>query len=52
MTLSVAIVISLLVSLTMTPMMCAYLIKHRPHAEGAAGLYRASERVFERLPFP
>src|SRR5436309_10371911 len=33
MTLSVAIVISLAVSLTTTPMMCAYIIKRRPEAE-------------------
>src|SRR5205807_6900818 len=30
MTLSVAIVISLIVSLTTTPMMCAYIATHRP----------------------
>jgi len=48
MTLSVAIVISLVVSLTTTPMMCAYLIRHRPHAERGR-LYRASERVFNAM---
>src|SRR6185312_4369732 len=45
MTLSVAIAISLLVSLTTTPMMCAYVIKHRPEAERGR-FYRAGERVF------
>jgi len=43
--LSVAILISLLVSLTTTPMMCARLLRH----EGArkhGRVYRASERVF------
>jgi multidrug efflux pump len=48
MTLSVAIVISLLVSLTTTPMMCAYLIKHQPHATRGR-FYRASERVFDAM---
>ena len=47
MTLSVAILISLVVSLTTTPMMCAYLL-HRPARIGSTGrLYRASERVFD-----
>ena len=45
MTLSVAIMISLAVSLTTTPMMCAYLLADRPeHSHGR--LYRASERAF------
>jgi multidrug efflux pump len=44
-TLSVAILISLAVSLTLTPMMCAFLL--RPAAEEKHGrLYRASERFF------
>jgi len=44
-TLSVAIVVSLIVSLTATPMMCARLLKREQ--EGNHGrVYRASERVF------
>ena len=45
-TLSLAIGVSLLVSLTTTPMMCATLL--RPHDQESHGpLYRASERVFQ-----
>ena len=47
-TLSVAIIVSLLVSLTTTPMMCARLLKAK--ASGAHGWwYRISERGFERM---
>jgi multidrug efflux pump len=47
-TLSIAIVVSLLVSLTTTPMMCARLL--RPHAEERHGrLFQASERAFQWL---
>jgi len=47
-TLSVAIGVSLVVSLTTTPMMCAKLLK--PLAEERRGrLYQASERAFERI---
>src|SRR5258706_105355 len=42
-TLSVAIVISMLVSLTATPMMCAHLLKQEQHH---GWLYRPSERGF------
>src|ERR1700677_880926 len=48
MTITVAIVISLVVSLTTTPMMCAMLLRSerdRPHGR----IYRVSERVFEAL---
>ena len=43
-TLSVAIVMSLIVSLTTTPMMCSRLLKHQTRHNS---LYRASERVFD-----
>jgi multidrug efflux pump len=47
-TLTVAVGVSLVVSLTTTPMMCAYLLRvHRAEARGR--LYRASERVFQGL---
>jgi hydrophobe/amphiphile efflux-1 (HAE1) family protein len=47
-TLSAAILISLVVSLSTTPMMCAALL--RPNQKQAhGGIYRASERAFDRL---
>ncbi|MHB9074396.1 MAG: multidrug efflux RND transporter permease subunit [Desulfobaccales bacterium] len=47
-TLSAAILISLLVSLTTTPMMCAALL--RPNQKQSHGaIYRASEKVFELM---
>ncbi len=45
-TLSVAIGISMVISLTATPMMCAHLLKHRP-AEGHGWFYRASEAALD-----
>jgi hydrophobe/amphiphile efflux-1 (HAE1) family protein len=44
---SVALVLSLLISLTLTPMMCAYLLK--PERKEHGWLYRISERGFEGL---
>ncbi|MEB0006422.1 MdtB/MuxB family multidrug efflux RND transporter permease subunit [Pseudomonas sp. RTB3] len=41
-TLAVAILISLVVSLTLTPMMCARLLKREPKAEEQGRFYRAS----------
>ena len=47
-TLAVTIVISAVVSLTLTPMMCAKLLHHDPK-EQQTRFYRASERAFERM---
>jgi multidrug efflux pump len=47
-TLSVTILVSAVVSLTLTPMMCARLLKHKP-ASQQGRFYRASERAFERI---
>src|SRR2546428_7808413 len=47
-TLAVAVGVSLVVSLTTTPMMCAHILRaHR--AEERSWLYNASERVFEGM---
>jgi multidrug efflux pump len=47
-TLSVTILISAMVSLTLTPMMCARLLRHRPeHEQG--WFYRKSEHVFQAI---
>ncbi|MES2356100.1 MAG: MdtB/MuxB family multidrug efflux RND transporter permease subunit [Pseudomonadota bacterium] len=47
-TLAVAILISAVVSLTLTPMMCAKLLRHIPEAEQGR-FYRASGRFFDRV---
>jgi len=46
-TLGITILISAVVSLTLTPMMCARLLRHTPPAE-QGWFYRASERWFDR----
>ncbi len=46
-TLSITILISAVVSLTLTPMMCARLLRHAPVAEQGA-FYRATQRLFDR----
>ena len=47
-TLSVAILISAFVSLTLTPMMCSKILKHKPPEEQNR-FYKASERVFQNI---
>ncbi len=47
-TLAVTIIISAVVSLTLTPMMCSRILKHDPEAQQGR-FYRASERVFENM---
>src|ERR1700689_607871 len=47
-TLAVTIVISAVVSLTLVPMMCARLIRHRPESE-RTGFDLQAERVFNRI---
>jgi multidrug efflux pump len=46
-TLSVTIILSAIVSLTLTPMMCAKLLHHTPEAEEGR-FYKASGRFFDR----
>jgi multidrug efflux pump len=47
-TLAVTIVISAIVSLTLTPMMCSRILRYRPeHQQGR--IYQMSERAFERM---
>jgi multidrug efflux pump len=47
-TLAVTIVISAVVSLTLTPMMTARIVKHKPEAQQGR-FYRLSERAFEGM---
>jgi len=47
-TLAVTIIISAAVSLTLTPMMCSRILKHKP-ADQQGRFYRASEHMFERM---
>jgi multidrug efflux pump len=44
-TLSTAILVSMVISLTTTPMMCAYILKN-PHGERHGRLYMAMDRAF------
>ena len=47
-TLAVTILVSAFVSLTLTPMMCALLLRHNPESQQGR-FYRWSERFFERI---
>jgi multidrug efflux pump len=47
-TLAVSILISAVVSLTLTPMMCARLLRHQPEAEQGR-FYKASQRWFDAV---
>ncbi len=47
-TLAVTIIISAVVSLTLTPMMCSRILRHDPQAQQSR-FYRASERVFDGM---
>ncbi len=47
-TLAVTIIISAVVSLTLTPMMCSRILRHNPAATQGR-FYKASERVFESM---
>ena len=47
-TLSVTILVSAVVSLTLTPMMCARLLKHRPEAQQSR-FYKVSEYAFNAV---
>ncbi len=47
-TLSVTILVSAVVSLTLTPMMCSKILRHTP-AAGQGKFYRRSEKVFDSV---
>ncbi len=47
-TLSVTILVSAIVSLTLTPMMCARLLKQHPRAQQGR-IFQASERAYDRV---
>ncbi|MGC2638627.1 MAG: efflux RND transporter permease subunit [Acidobacteriaceae bacterium] len=48
-TLSVAIIVSMVISLTTTPTMCAHLLKHQEPGERHNFFYRASESFFDGM---
>jgi len=48
-TLAFTIVLSAVVSLTLTPMMCSRILRHTPDKERQGRIFRASERAFEGM---
>ncbi len=48
-TLAAAVMVSLVVSLTTTPMMSAYLVDRQPPVERRGRITRLTERIFERM---
>jgi multidrug efflux pump len=48
-TLAVTIILSAVVSLTLTPMMCSRILHHTPAKEQQSRIFKASERVFESM---
>ena len=48
-TLSTAILVSMIISITTTPMMCAHLLKAHGNEEKHGRLYRFSEKVFDGM---
>ena len=48
-TLAVTIILSAVVSLTLTPMMCSRILRHSPPKDQQGRIFRASERVFENM---
>ncbi len=48
-TLAVTIILSAVVSLTLTPMMCSRILRHTPEKERQGRVFRASERAFENM---
>src|ERR1700678_4558344 len=48
-TLAASIAVSAFISLTLTPMMCAYLLRPEPKADQRSKLYNVSERAFEAV---
>ena len=48
-TLAVTIILSAVVSLTLTPMMCSRILRHTPPKEQQGRIFKASERVFDGM---
>jgi multidrug efflux pump len=48
-TLAVTIILSAVVSLTLTPMMCSRILRHSPGKENQGRIFKASERAFESM---